>query len=52
MSASINDYITILRLNPADQEACVRLEMLRTIVKYTNTNIYANPNTNMDPWFK
>jgi hypothetical protein len=24
--------------------------MLKTIVKYTNTDIYSSTNTNMDPW--
>ncbi len=51
-SNAINDYLTILKLDPSDKEAKVKLDMLRTIVRYTNTNIYASPNTNMDPWME
>ena len=49
-SKAINDYIAILKINPEDNIAKVKLDMLRTIVKFTNTDIYANPNTNLDPW--
>ncbi len=51
-SKAINDYITILKLEPSDKEARIKLEMLQTIVKYTNTDIYASTNTNMDPWME
>ncbi|MBC8319490.1 MAG: tetratricopeptide repeat protein [Bacteroidetes bacterium] len=51
-SKAINDYITILQSNPSDKESQVKLEMLQTIVKFTNTNIYASTNTNMDPWLE
>lgn len=51
-SSAINDYLLILQINPDDNIAKVKLEMLRTIVKYTNTDIYANPNTNLDPWLE
>ncbi|HJN06581.1 MAG TPA: hypothetical protein QF480_08190 [Bacteroidales bacterium] len=47
---AINDYITILKSDPTDKEAQVKLDMLKTIVKYTNTDIYSSTNTNMDPW--
>jgi len=49
-SKAINDYIAILKADPTDKEAQVNLEMLQTIVKFVNTDIYASTNTNMDPW--
>lgn len=49
-SKAINDYIAILKIDPNDKKALVKLDMLQTIVKYTNTDIYASTNTNMDPW--
>lgn len=51
-SKAINDYLAILTINPNHKVAKVKLEMLRTIVKFVNTDIYANPNTNMDPWME
>ncbi len=51
-SKAINDYLSILKLDPSDKEAKVKLEMIRTIVRYTNTDIYASTNTNMDPWME
>jgi len=51
-SKAINDYIAILKLNPSDKEAKVKLDMLKTITKYVNTDIYASTNTNMDPWLE
>lgn len=51
-SNAINDYIAILKLSPANKEAKVKLDMLQTIVRYTNTDIYASTNTNMDPWME
>jgi len=49
-SKAINDYIAILKIEPSDKEAQVKLDMLQTIVKFVNTDIYASTNTNMDPW--
>lgn len=51
-SKAINDYIAILKLNPTDKIAQVKLDMLKTIVKFVNTDIYASTNTNMDPWME
>ena len=48
---AINDYKAILQFNPNDQEAFVRIQSLETILRYNNSDIYANTNTNMDPWF-
>lgn len=49
---AINDYIAILESCPSDKEAQVKLNMLQTIVKYVNTDIYASTNTNLDPWME
>lgn len=51
-SNAINDYIAILKSNPKDKEARIKLDMLKTIVKFVNTDIYASTNTNMDPWME
>ena len=49
---AINDYNLILSKNKSDQEALVQLEMLTTILRYNNTDIYSSTNTNMDPWME
>lgn len=49
---AINDYNLILSKNETDKKAQVQLEMLSTILRYNNTDIYASPNTNMDPWME
>ena len=51
-SKAINDYIAILELDSSYKDVKVRLDMLQTIVKYVNTDIYASTNTNMDPWMQ
>lgn len=47
---AINDYLTILKIVPDNKIAKTKLELLRTIIKYSNIDIYASTNTNMDPW--
>lgn len=47
---AINDYNLILGLDPKDTTAKFQVEHLKTILKFNNTDIYANPNTNLDPW--
>lgn len=47
---AINDYLKILKSAPADKVAQSKLNMLRSILKYSNIDIYASTNTNMDPW--
>ena len=49
---AINDYLQIISINKDDQKAQTRAEMLRTILRYNNTDIYASPNTNYDPWLE
>jgi len=49
-SNAINDYIAILEIDGSYKDVKVKLDMLKTIVKFVNTDIYASTNTNMDPW--
>lgn len=49
---AINDYNLILGLDPKDSTAKFQVEHLKTILKFNNTDIYANPNTNLDPWLE
>ncbi len=49
---AINDYNQILSKDKSDQKAIVQLEMLTTILRYNNTDIYSSTNTNMDPWME
>jgi len=47
---AINDYKSILSKDEANTHAQIRIEQLQTILKYQNTDIFENPNTNFDPW--
>jgi tetratricopeptide (TPR) repeat protein len=49
---AINDYKSILKVDPNNKNAKTRTELLKTILRYSNTDIYASPNTNMDPWLE
>jgi len=49
---AINDYLRITSLDKNEQKAQTRVEMLKTILRYTNTDIYSSPNTNYDPWLE
>jgi len=49
---AINDYYHILRIDKEQNLAKAKIEYLKTILRYTNTDIYANPNTNLDPWLE
>ena len=51
-SEAINDYLQILTIDKNDKEAQTRTEMLKTILRYNNIDIYSSPNTNYDPWFE
>ncbi len=51
-SNAINDYIAILKINDSYKDVQVKLDMLQTIVKYVNIDIYASTNTNLDPWMQ
>jgi tetratricopeptide (TPR) repeat protein len=49
---AINDYNKILEADPGHKQAQTKKELLSTILRYSNTDIYASTNTNMDPWFE
>jgi len=50
--AAINGYNKAVELNPNNKEAAGKIDIIKTILRYNNTDIYANPNTNMDPWLE
>jgi len=50
--AAVNDYRLILKYNDKDQQAAGQVEYLLTIMRYSNTDIYASPNTDLDPWLE
>ncbi len=49
---AINDYYKVVELNPENKEAAGKIDIIHTILRYRNTDIYASPNTNMDPWLE
>lgn len=49
---AINDYYQILKLDSKHEYAKNKIEYLKTILRYNNTDIYASPNTNFDPWLE
>jgi hypothetical protein len=49
---AINDYLKILSLDPSNKKAKTQSAMLKTILRYNNTDIYSSPNTHYDPWFE
>ena len=49
---AINDYKSILDNDPENKFAKSQIELLKTILRYSNTDIYASTNTNMDPWLE
>ena len=49
---AINDYHAILEIDKKDKVAVTQIEQLKTILRYNNTDIYASPNTNFDPWME
>lgn len=52
LARALNDYEKVLSLDPEHKTAPVKIEMIRTILRYNNTDIYASPNTDMDPWLE
>jgi tetratricopeptide (TPR) repeat protein len=49
---AMNDYMRVLELNPSHKEAAGKIDIIKTILRYHNTDIYASPNTDMDPWLE
>lgn len=52
LGKAINDYRKVLELEPEHKVAKGKVELLSTILRYNNTDIYASPNTDMDPWLE
>ena len=50
LGKAINDYTAILTLDKEDKVAATQIVQLKSILKFNNTDIYASPNTNFDPW--
>jgi tetratricopeptide (TPR) repeat protein len=49
---AINNFNKVVEINPGNKEAAGKIDLIHTILRYHNTDIYANPNTNMDPWLE
>jgi len=49
---AINDFNKVVEINPGNKEAAGKVDLIHTILRYNNTDIYANPNTDMDPWLE
>ncbi len=49
---AINDFNKVVGINPGNKEAAGKVDLIHTILRYHNTDIYANPNTDMDPWLE
>lgn len=49
---AVNDYRLILAYDKSDQLAAGQIEHLSTILRYSGNDIYASPNTNLDPWLE
>jgi len=49
---AINDYNKVLEIEPESKHAKAQIDLLKTILRYANTDIYASTNTNMDPWLE
>lgn len=49
---AINEYKKILKQDPENKFAKTQIDLLKTILRYSNTDIYASTNTNMDPWLE
>ncbi len=49
---AVNDYRLILTYDNNDQVAAGQIEHLSTILRFSGNDIYASPNTNLDPWLE
>ncbi len=47
---AINDLNRYLKIAPGDEEIKARKELLQTILKNSQLDIYACTNTHLDPW--
>ena len=47
---ALNDWLQVRDLLPEDREAQERIRYLEIILKYTNLDVFSDPNTHHDPW--
>ncbi|NOX86493.1 MAG: hypothetical protein GXO86_11130 [Chlorobi bacterium] len=52
LGQAVNDYRLILSYDENDRIASGQIEHLTTIMRFSGNDIYANPNTNLDPWLE
>lgn len=52
LAKALNDYDKVLEFDPENKQAATKKEIIKTILRFNNTDIYANPNTDMDPWLE
>src|SRR6056297_273379 len=49
---AINILQKILKIDPDQKEAKNYIALIQDILRYTNSDIYASPNTTHDPWLE
>ncbi len=47
---ALNGWLRIEELQPGDKETRQHIRYLEEILKYTNLDIFSDPNTHHDPW--
>jgi len=52
LGEAVNDYRLILSYDKNDRIAAGQIEQLTTIMRFSGNDIYASPNTNLDPWLE
>jgi tetratricopeptide (TPR) repeat protein len=50
LADSVNDFNRYLRINPNNEELLARKELVQTILKNSQLDIYGCTNTHLDPW--
>ena len=50
LADSVNDFNRYLRINPNNEELEARKELVQTILKNSQLDIYGCTNTHLDPW--
>ena len=52
LGKAVNDYRLIMTYDENDRIAAGQIEQLTTIMRFSGNDIYASPNTNLDPWLE
>jgi thioredoxin-like negative regulator of GroEL len=47
---ALNQYILILELEPTNESYQIQYQTIKDIVSLGQLDIYASPNTHLDPW--